>query len=174
MITVNCEKFNPKIDKSYESWYSKIVNRLNIPMIECSCHQRGTLKIHAYYSRSIKTPFGKVKIRILRVICSFCHRTHAILPMFIVPYSQIQMEDQINIILNDLSSDIFQYDEIDFNTIYRIKSNYIKYFKFRLISENIVLNDYGLSELSKTCIHLFKRQFMQIHRGNIIYFSSTT
>lgn len=37
-------------------------------------------------------------MRVCRVICSECGRTHAILPASLVPYSQIDFEDQCVII----------------------------------------------------------------------------
>ena len=172
MITLFCKKFNCKNEKEYENQYSTLINNLNIPLLECSCKQIGTLSIHAYYDRCIKTSFGKVKLRILRLICSSCKKTHALLPSFIVPYSQIRIEDQIDII-NTGTCILFEYGQIDINTIKRIKSNYLLYFKARLYSFNINLYD-DINELTSKCIYAFRKQFMQIHRGLILYNSLTT
>lgn len=55
-----------------------------------SCSSSGNCHIHAYYARRI-TDFIHGKVRqelvILRVICSSCGHTHAVLPDFIIPYS---------------------------------------------------------------------------------------
>ncbi|WP_423236818.1 DUF6431 domain-containing protein [Clostridium butyricum] len=59
----------------------------------------GQLIKHAYYNRHIKTPNGIIMLKILRVKCKCCNRTHAIFPECIVPYSQVLLNDHISIII---------------------------------------------------------------------------
>lgn len=56
------------------------------------CHVKGTCRPHAHYSRYlIGLTNGKQECRritVLRVFCTSCRHTHAILPDFIIPYRQ--------------------------------------------------------------------------------------
>lgn len=173
MITLFCENFNYQNEKEFENSYCRLIDNLNIPLIQCSCKNIGCLSIHAYYTRCIKTPFGKVKMRILRLICSICNRTHALLPSFIVPYSQISIDDQKDIIKNDTESALYKFGQLDINTLNIIKSNYYNFYRAQLRVFNIDINLDNNALMSK-CVSLLKKQFMQIHRGIIICFGQTT
>lgn len=67
------------------------------PMLErCPCcYATGTCKRHAYYSRYlIGFSNGRPEcqqVSILRVICTSCRHTHAILPDFIIPFRQFSL-----------------------------------------------------------------------------------
>lgn len=56
------------------------------------CQAKGGCRIHAYYTRRIIDFVRGVptmaKIRVLRVICTGCRHTHAILPDCIIPYAR--------------------------------------------------------------------------------------
>lgn len=59
---------------------------------ECPiCHSKGNCYVHGYYSRNLidfvhgRTRYSTVKV--LRVICTSCGHTHAVLPDLIIPYS---------------------------------------------------------------------------------------
>ena len=72
--------------------------------LACSCGHSACRNRHAYYYRSIKTPSGKIRLRICRVKCSFCDTTHALLLAEMIPYSQIPLISQIYIARESLSS----------------------------------------------------------------------
>lgn len=59
------------------------------------CHTHGTCRAHAHYSRYlIGLADGKPvcrRVSILRVFCTSCRHTHAILPDFIVPFRQFSL-----------------------------------------------------------------------------------
>ena len=88
MITIFVEENNPLTP----NFYNNLINSLQFHQLTCPCGHSGCLSIHGYYKRSLKTPVGKLSFRICRVICSCCHHTHALLPSFVVPYSQVSME----------------------------------------------------------------------------------
>ena len=100
MITYNANFYKPywkDIQKDYDIY----IGNLNFSSLECSdikCKCVGYCKIHAYYERSLILPEEKIILVILRVICKKCNTTHAILPSFIVPYSQVPLEVHIEII----------------------------------------------------------------------------
>lgn len=72
--------------------YILFIKALNVFGLECNnCHWKGCCIRHGYYERSYLLSVGDLigegtKIRILRVKCKHCGRTHAILPEEIAPY----------------------------------------------------------------------------------------
>ena len=72
--------------------YVQFITDLNVLGLECNnCHWKGFCIRHGFYERSYLLSVGDLmgagtKIRILRVRCKHCRRTHAILPEEIAPY----------------------------------------------------------------------------------------
>lgn len=66
----------------------------------CGC--KGKCRVHAYYNRYILDFRNGLpnceSIRVMRVICSSCGHTHAVLPDFIVPYCQLSLGYLLQII----------------------------------------------------------------------------
>lgn len=139
--------------------YNKCINNINFLAVPCSCGIKGSLIKHGYYTRSIKTPLGLVKLKILRVKCSSCGRTHAVLLSTIVPYSQISVIDQINIIIDPKDVMVIN-PSIDESNIAYVKSKYIKYYKEALKSFSIKLQP--TMKFIEFCFKHLKKQFMQV------------
>lgn len=100
MITGNFKGFKgitPEI-------YGKVTANLPLYRLRCSCGHAGCLVRHGYYSRRLKTRQGTIVLRILRVRCKECGRTHAILPEIVVPYSQIPADLQQWMLIYPLGS----------------------------------------------------------------------
>lgn len=160
MITVfvqNCNTFS-------QENYDFLVTNIQLNSLECpSCGLHGTFSIHGYYYRYLKISNCKIKLKIMRIVCSECGHTHAILPSTIVPYSQIRYEDQKSICehfesksgFNDIMSDNIYIDES--NIAYVIRQ-YRRFWKKKLCSLQIKVCD----DILKPCFDNFKRQFMQI------------
>lgn len=174
MITV----ISNKIKTLNQISYNNLINSLDFNQITCTCGHSGALIKHGYYNRNLKTSGGvMVTIFILRVKCSVCGKTHAILPYSIVPYSQVSLDDHINIILNDINhnsqNDIMNDNPlIDECTISYILRCYKGFWKQRLASHRIALVR-NFMQLTDTCLKLFERQFMQIKCTPNILFSCT-
>lgn len=161
MITVSVPEGKPVSQKTYDN----VVNSLQLHMLTCSCGHSGCLIHHGTYQRSVITPDGKVKLSIVRVKCTECGRTHALLLSSIVPYSQISLADHVLIIQcyeagncknKLLESNIF----LDENNTKALHRRYLRFWKQRLLSESILLNP--LEQLFCRCFDVFRRQFMQI------------
>lgn len=166
MITIKSKKYKT-FDNNIQNKYNFVINEeLKMTKLRCSCGKKGTLIKHAYYYRLVRTPLGKVKLRILRVLCLECNKTHAIMIQSIVPYSQLLINQQLKIITtkgSDLESLMIEY-EIEESHLRYIKKQYDKHWKQRLLHFNISLNN----DLIDSCFHYFNQQFMQIkHLSNI-------
>ena len=168
MLTVLTQKINTFSQEIYD----KIVDNIEFSTVTCTCGHKGCLKKHGYYKRSLRFKSEKYSVLILRVKCSQCGRTHAILLDLMVPYSQIPLDDQVSIIkAHELGGDIMDVINenflIDPSEVYRIVRNYIKHWKQRLISASITLTE----SITKDCFRTYSMQFMQIRsrKGCLIY-----
>lgn len=163
MITIISDKINSLNQNSYDL----LINSININQLKCSCGHYGTLTRHACYSRSIKLSGGiQAVLNIVRVKCSHCGKTHALIPAQIVPYSQILLNDHISICSNyidNISQEKIMTDNplIDESNISYIIRNFNKHWVQRLAAFSISLG-LNTTELVKKCFSLCSRQFMQI------------
>lgn len=68
------------------------------------CHSRGFCRPHAHYARYlIGLSNGKPECRrvtILRVFCTSCRHTHAILPDFIIPFRQFSLHFILKVLVD--------------------------------------------------------------------------
>jgi hypothetical protein len=152
-----------KIKYLTQKTYNQFLDTLQFHRLSCSCGRFGCLIKHAYYERRVKTPDGCIILRILRVICRHCGKTHAVFPECIVPYSQVLLADHLKIIKTHLSRGCFEpvmmsnlY--IDEGNIRYIIRQYLRYWKERIAAFALVLDD----TISFHCLKTLKRQFMQI------------
>ena len=172
MITLNTNINNTLTQKIY----NQLIADLQFHQLTCTCGHSGSLSVHAYYMRSLKLPEGKLRLRICRVVCSCCGRTHALLPSSIVPYSQIPLQEQVEIISTyekaDSPEDIMNTNpSIDESNCAYVIRQYCRHWKQRLLSERI---DICETLLVSQCFTAFFRQFMQIKSTPNILFCNTT
>ena len=172
MITLNTIINNTLTQKIY----NQLIADLQFHQLTCTCGHSGSLSVHAYYVRSVKVPEGKLRLRICRVICSCCGRTHALLPASIVPYSQIPLPEQVEIISAYETSDspetiMDTNPSIDESNCAYIIRQYLRHWKQCLLSERIEIRD---TSLVSRCFTAFFRQFMQIKNTPNILFLNTT
>ena len=172
ILTTYCSLF-------FQKKYNKFIESLNFSSLTCSsCGSRGQCKRHAFYTRKIITEHRKEDIRILRVKCSHCKGTHALLPIWIVPYSQHLIADQIEIIRTFESGTsphriTPSNPEIDtWGVIYIIKQ-FEHHWKQRLLSIKVSVFD-EIDQLISSCFASYSRQFMQIKRNRNALFLTTT
>ncbi len=156
--------------------YNNFIAKLPLHQIECNCGQAGCLDRHAYYRRMLKQQESTISLRILRVKCEACGRTHAILVDQIVPYEQVASDVQQKMIQFKFSSDEIQelLDEnldITDSDVYAVKRRYKEQWKERLNTMKKKITD-SLGELIRSSFSEFHRQFMQIRRGiNLEFFA---
>ena len=164
ILTIYCSLF-------FQEKYNKFIESLNFSSLTCphpECGFRGQCTRHAYYKRNIITEYDKKYIRILRVKCLHCKKTHALLPNWIVPYSQHLVADHIEIIgayHAGISPYTFKPSNPEINTwsvVYIVKQ-FEDHWKGRLLSLVTSIFD-GMDEIISSCFISYKRQFMQIKR----------
>lgn len=172
MITALNEEFNGFSQESYDS----VVNNLQLHTVKCTCGKKGCLIRYGHYHRHVKYLSELLKLRIQRVLCTQCGKTHALMLSSLVPYSQVAKEDQQEILdcvekgtsPQDVMLRNFLIDE---NTVKYIIRQFRKHWKQRILSLGLTLSD----ALTVPCLHTFGRQFMQVHKTcNILYSSTNT
>ena len=173
MITVLVNENNP----ISQDFYDSVINSLQIHRIFCSCGHAGCLHIHGYYTRRVKTPAGAVILHILRLKCSECGHTHAVLLSSLVPYSQIALKDQRQIVTayeekSNRNAICDTNSSIDENNVKSVIRSYCRHWRERLRSEGIGLSLADL--LIRLCFSVYSAQFMQIHATFNRLFSMTT
>lgn len=171
MITISSNKIKCFSQNSYNI----MIQNLPYHRLSCTCSQKGCLIKHGYYKRFIKV-YGKLcELKILRLICKSCGKTQAILPNWIVPYSQILLKDFIAVIqtyLKKLSFETIMIKNllIDESNIRYIICQFNLHWKERLAVFKIPLEHPITTIMS---FRKYNRQFMQIKSTSNILFSST-
>lgn len=173
MITLYVEEYNPITP----NFYNNLIANLQFHRLTCTCGHSGCLSIHGYYTRYFKAPEGRIPFRICRVVCSRCHHTHALLPSSLVPYSQISLPEQVEIISSHEEGKSFDSvmdmnPSIDESNCRHVIRKYLHHWKQRILSERIPISCSTVLVLK--CFHAFIRQFMQIRCTPNILFLNTT
>lgn len=174
MITI----FNHSFKSISQDFYDNTIHQLDFHLLTCSCGHSSCLSKHAYYLRRIKTSSGFTVLRICRVKCTICNKTHALLPAEIIPYSQIPFLTQVQITSQSLSFHpdyipiMEEIPEIDESNIQSVVSSFRRFWKERLLSQSIHFST--PISLFLSCFSHFKRQFMQIKQTvNILFLQPT-
>lgn len=173
MITLSVDFCNPISQKIYDD----VINSLQFHRLTCTCGRSGCLTIHGYYHRTVKSGDCGLRLRVCRVICSECGRTHALLLSSIVPYSQISLPDQIDIICHsesdrDFSAVMDATPSIDESSVRSVIRRFRQHWKQRLLSEDIPLA--ASTAFVRRCFFSFHRQFMQVKRTpNLLFLTPT-
>lgn len=172
MIAIMTDKINGISQERYD----RVICELQFHQLACTCGSRGCLEKHGKYTRSLRILGAKISIRIQRVRCRTCGRTHALLFSIMVPYSQIPLEDQRCIV--EASDTGSKYDEIldrncliDEREISYILQRYRRHWKERLFSIGI---NVWAEDLLEQCSKHFSRGFMQIKKTPLTIFPEPT
>lgn len=169
MITTLIDDCNGFSQESYDS----AINNLQLHMVECPCGKKGFLIRYGHYHRRLKHLCELLDIRIQRVLCTACGKSHALMPSLIVPYSQITQVDQQDILAcveKGISPEgVMQRNFlIDENNVKYIIRQFRRHWKQRILSLGLSLAD----ALTIPCLRAFGRQFMQVHHTRNILCSS--
>ncbi len=116
IITNNPYKININ-----QSIYNKIINRLDFSSIFCPFCDHNDWSAHSRYERYVNFLSMRFKIKITRIICMHCGRTHAILVEDMIPFSCLSYSD-IRLVLSSsadayVSSSHFYFINYKYNHI---------------------------------------------------------
>jgi len=163
----------------YQEAYNHIIENLNVHMLVCpKCSVRSGCTKHGYYTRSFLSREGKVPIRICRLKCESCGATHALLPLYIIPYSQVTFNDHLDIIESfDSGEDPREIEpanpEIPRWVIVYIIKQFIAFWSARIRTAGISF-DHSRNDFIRACFKNYNCQFMQIKRTpNWLYLQPT-
>lgn len=163
MITLSVKDYN----MFSQEIYNRMLYDLQLHLLVCpSCRHSACLSIHGYYTRGLIQQEGLLELRICRVRCSECGHTHALLPSFLVPYCRISAPNQYAIVAASETEDgdpVQVCEEnpfMDENNVRSILRRYRRFWKQRLLSEGISLED--PATLISRCFSFYSLQFMQI------------
>lgn len=158
-----------KIKYLTQSIYDDYVYSLQLEECTCFCGAKGRFQWHGTYSRYIKTPLGRYRVRIQRVKCKSCHHTHALMPESIIPYSHIVYADTVDLICAYEKGESYQLilnqnPELTEANLYRTIRNYRRHWRERLLSlfESITRLIFDRDDFLSTLSKCFQRCFMQI------------
>ena len=174
MITGIIRNYKMITIENYEN-YNRAIGSLNLHGLSCSCGHAGCLIRHGHYTRGLKTPSGTIHLRILRVKCKICGRTHALLPDMVVPYSQLPADLQQMMLLYPLGSDELEKmmdgnPDITESDVLRVRYSFRHHWEQRLKAIGADLCA-CIHQLMDQCYKTFRRQFMQIRRGVYLRFT---
>lgn len=174
MITVSIFDCNEISKKAYE----EMLAALQIHQLQCpSCKRHGCMVYHGYYKRSVFTGMELFFLQVCRLKCS-CGKTHAILPMWLVPYSKLPLEMQCSVAQWGCSRNAVTQIQLsgimlDERTIRYIFHKYKTSWEQRIRSIPLSLAE-DIPSLVAGCFLHYGRQFMQIKRTtNQLFFIPT-
>lgn len=182
MIIVNLKKINTNFKKILEI-YSQTTNFQNLECPNCYSHNIILWGLYErnviYFNDESKKNINSSCLKIQRVRCKGCGKTHALLPNGIIPYKQISMELILFILLSLCDNPIEKVVNnsfLSFDTIRKILNDYKKYHLSKLHIITTTKNHFeALQKISKdiliqlTYIRQFSCCFMQIKLGCIGY-----
>lgn len=166
MLTQLFTKIKTKIvtQKIYDAY----IDSIDFSLCQCSCGAIGRFTIHGYYVRSLRYPFLKIQLTILRVKCKSCGRTHAVLHPVIVPYSQIPLDHMLSVIKHYEEPNQFHSNiQLSGGERYHIIKKYKQYWRERLLSvapPGSIIDLIHSDSFQKKIANRFQLAFMQIHR----------
>lgn len=162
------DKIKRKYDNLIDEYYKEINTKESYEYRCPNCHKKSCIK-HSYYTRTIKIGPIIMDIRILRIKCTECGKTHAIIPMFIVPYKRIP-RDIIIVLLKATNKEIKDLNYINEDSILLMRSKFKKIFLKRFNKSIHQVFDYYES-LLESFAYECKMHILQTHLGQFFLFS---
>lgn len=158
MIIYPVHNFNKISQKLYDS----SVKKLNIDSFKCpSCGKHHTFVFYGSYKRSCYASDGRlILLRIQRLLCTGCGRTHALLPCSIVPFRRYLLAHHYAFFHTGCSALIALFPWMDESTVRRyiaeVKNWMIRH-PFSISSEPSVQDVSICFQRFASCIFCFHR-----------------
>ena len=161
----------------FQTSYDNAINYIQLHQLSCSSCDHHNLIWHGTYERHVIMDDEIIILKVVRVKCKHCGKTHAILPSTLVSYQQVPVDTQYDIITDysknkSIYSSLEKHPFIDESLARAILKRFASFWKERLIAASIKLN--SIKDLVFKCISNYKLQFMQIRYTPISIFSPPT
>lgn len=161
MITIKTENYN----LISQDFYNKTIDSLDLNLISCTCGHSGCIIRYGSYKRNVQLKDDVITLTVIRVYCTVCGHTHALLLSSLVPYSQIPLNVHTTAIHayesgQSLSHILEDHCFVDENNLSSIIRSYKLHWRERLRSAGLSVA--GCTSLVTGCFSHFSRQFMQI------------
>lgn len=156
MITLISTKDNELNDfcANIDEYYAHMDELISYKL-ECSCKIKGSCIKYGWYERTLIINDKPTIIRIQRVYCKHCRKTHSIIPKFIIPYERQTFTYILELTYEykDRKIDKADYELIRYINIFKKWNNKLKSIG-RTISD-------GLNKIITFCASTYKMCFMQ-------------
>lgn len=154
--------------KKLEEFIRKYEEEVNYGYIECPYCKSDNLIFYGTYERNIGIYGEYYKIRIKRVQCKYCGRTHALLPSFILPYYQNEVSFiEVTIGLKIIDEKATEEISKIFNISRQLINNWIRRFKSHLTRLKVTISN-NLEKIMTSLLNVKIRE--QYHIKNKLRF----
>lgn len=169
-------KSNMSLDVNI-SQYEYDMKNLNRFEVQCSCGCRGSIIKYGTYSRDIIIDDKLVTIRIQRVYCKECGETHALMPVFIIPFDRRPLKyvlELIDILKNEKVNSA-DYELVKYQKLFKQWEKNLKIINKSFndeIFDLIVFSAYHFKRMFlQRALNRFKRKFKTAKLFKVDYFS---
>ena len=168
-INFNIKKKLAKIEEEI----IKYEKQINVGYIKCPCCDNDNLISYGSYERNVVVSSNSYKIKIKRVKCNRCGKTHAIIPNFLKPYFQYE-SSFIDFVMVLLIARNKRNKEIEKKL--KITRQLIRKWKKRFEMHKTRLLTYKNLEIKKLIYEVFNREFLKEYyeKNKVVYFSKIT
>lgn len=175
MVILLFKIFNEKHQENktiQEIYDEKVTSKVSCHSIKCPCCGSYNIIKKGSYARNLLI-FGKIEIlRIHRIKCEDCGRTHAIFSVEIIPYCYIDAISALKFLRNE-KVDIG--NELILAEFLRNMKKRRTYLLRQYLNEfGICIENDSLEEIDSVILKAEKKLFLQIHRGNVYEINVST
>ena len=140
--------------------YQSNINNIDLNRCKCPhCKATGNYEIKGYYYRNIIFRANKIELRITRVRCCSCNKTHALFFEDIIPYYPLTSIESLELYLHLFDSLIY-----DSEVLHRLKKRFSMFITY-LKSVNGSIND--IQDSNDKTMESMSKSYLQIHLGLI-------
>ena len=158
MISLKVDNLKGELNQQL---YDDYINLIDVHSLTCTCGNHDNV-IHGYYKRKVRTDKSNIEIRVVRVKCKCCGKTHAVLISLIIPYKSVCLNTSIRIIKKDnIDSLMIDNVGIDEQLIYRIRKVFNERYKRWMSLSRLTFDD----DLVLKSFIDFKSNFLQVRKS---------
>ena len=157
MISLKVNNCNGELNQQF---YENCINHIDVHSLSCTCGGHDNV-IHGYYERKVRTNKGDISLKIIRIRCKCCGKTHAVHVSLIIPYKSVCLSTSIRIIKNEhIDSLMTDNIKIDEQVIFRIKRTFNERYKKWMSLSGLTFED----DLVLKSFIDFKSNFLQVRK----------